>query len=353
MRIAQLVSSLYPVGSRSNQAIYSHVNALTDAFVKQGHETHLYAAGDSQTLGKLHSVTDSANDVRQLPADIQRYHIHSLISECYEKANSFDIIHSHFSLLSSFYARLTETPTVISIHSPIREEIKPFLLRYRNLNYVSFSHAQRLHMPELNWTANIYHGVDTELFGFNKFPQDYFLYLGRVTEDKGVHFAIEAAKAAGVNLVIAGRSYPTEGYWHKSIEPEINGKTIRYIGEADFEHKIDWLKNAKGLLFPTQFDETFGLVMIEAMSCGTPVIAWNKGSVPEVVQDKETGYIVDSVAGMVKAIKAIDKISRNATRQRAETFFSQQKMTTGYLKVYERIIAKSSKAKNRTRTKKK
>jgi len=353
MKIAQLVSSLYPVGQRSNQAIYSHVSTLTETFMKQGHETHLYAAGDSLTTAKLHSVIDSANEVRKLPPDIQRYYIHSLISKCFEDAANFDIIHSHFSLLSSFYARLTGTPTIISIHSPIRDEIKPFLLRYRDLNYVSFSHAQREQMPELNWAANIYHGVDTELFAFNKFPEDYYLYLGRVTEDKGVHLAIEAAKAAGVNLVIAGRSYPSEGYWHKSIEPEINGKTVRYIGEADLEHKIEWLKNAKGLLFPTQYDETFGLVMIEAMSCGTPVIAWNKGSVPEVVQDKETGYIVDSVEGMVKAIKAIDKISRKATRERAETYFSQKKMTSGYLKVYERVIAKNKKIKGRTTTKKK
>ncbi len=353
MRIAQLVSSLYPVGARSNQAIYSHVSTLTETFVGLGHDTHLYAAGDSQTAAKLHSVIGAAQEVRSLPADIQRYYIHSLISECYEHASDYDIIHSHFSLLSSFYVGLTETPTIISIHSPIREGIKPFLMRYRNHNYVSFSHAQREQMPELNWVANIYHGVDTELFAFNKFPEDYYLYLGRVTEDKGVHFAIEAAKAAGVNLVIAGRSYPNEGYWHKTIEPEINGKTIRYIGEADLEHKIEWLKNAKALLFPTQYDETFGLVMIEAMSCGTPVIAWNKGSVPEVVQDKQTGYIVDSVDGMVKAIKAIDKISRKETRERAEMYFSQQKMTSGYLKVYERIIEKNRKAKARIRAKKK
>ncbi|MBI5654256.1 glycosyltransferase family 4 protein [Candidatus Uhrbacteria bacterium] len=354
MKIAQLVSSLHPVGPRSNHAIYSHVSALADTFSDLGHETHLYASGDSKTKAELHSVIASAHEMKNLPPDIQHYYIHTLISQCYEDAKSFDIVHSHFSLLSAFYANLTQTPSIISVHSPIRDEIKPFLLRYKNLNYVSFTYAQRRQMPELNWVANIYHGVDTELFAFNKFPEDYFLYLGRVTEDKGVHIAIEAAKAAGVNLVIVGRSYPTEGYWHQYIEPEINGKTVRYVGEADLEQKIEWFRNAKALLFPiAQRDEPFGLVLIEAMSCGTPVIAWNNGSVPEVVKDKETGYIVDSVAGMVKAIKAIEKISRNVTRLRAETFFSQKKMTSGYLKVYERMIAKDKKTKIKNAAKKK
>ena len=191
--------------------------------------------------------------------------------------------------------------------------------------------------------ANIYHGVDTRLFAFNPEPKDYFLYLGRVTEEKGVHLAIEAAQAAGVRLKIAGGSYPSEGYWHKSIEQAINGESVRYMGEADETAKIELLRGAKALLFSTQFDEVFGLVMIEAMSCGTPVIAWRSGSVPEVVSDGKTGFIVDSVEGMTKAILDIDRISRAETRQRAVDFFSQQKMTQGYLRVYERVIAAAGK----------
>jgi glycosyltransferase involved in cell wall biosynthesis len=237
-----------------------------------------------------------------------------------------------------------KTPTLISVHSPIRNEIRPFLQRYRHLSYVSFSLAQRQQMPELNWVANIYHGIDTEKFAFHPFPKDYFLYLGRVTEEKGVHYAIEASKAAGVPLIIAGGSYQAEGYWHKNIEPEINGTSVRYVGVANEMQKIELLQGARALLFPTQYDETFGLVMIEAMSCGTPVIGWRNGSVPEVVKDGVTGYIVDSVDGMVTAINAIDKISRQATRKRAEAYFSQKKMTQGYLKVYERMIAKANKA---------
>ncbi len=341
MRIAQLVSSLHPVTSGTANGIRAHVALLTDAMVKAGHDVELYASGDSETLGRLHAIGDSCLSKQNLPPDILRHHLHALISDCYRNASQVDIIHSHFTLLSAFYAKLSATPTLISLHIPVREEIRSLMSRYQDLSYVSFSYAQRKQMPDINWVANIYHGVDTKLFAFNPTPKEYFLYLGRVTEEKGVHFAIQAAKAAGVELRIAGGSQSTENYWHKHIQSEINGKTIRYMGEADETQKIELLQGAKALLFPTQYDETFGLVMIEAMACGTPVIAWRNGSVPEVVFDGKTGYIVDSVEGMTKAIQSIDKISREETRHRAVTFFSQEKMTQGYLRVYQRIIDKA------------
>lgn len=337
MRIAQLVSDLHPVAVGGTKAIYSHVGTLTDMMIKAGHQVELYASADSKTQGNLHSIEKPAN-AQSLPQDIQRYYTQALITDCYKNDTEVDIIHSHFTLLSSFHAAHSKTPTIISIHSPIREEIKPLLRLYKNLSYISFSKAQRKQMPELNWVANIYHGIDTNLITYNETPKDYFLYLGRITEEKGVHFAIEAARAAGVPLRIAGSSYMTEGYWHKHIEPAINGVSVRYMGEANEQQKIELLQGAKALLFPTQYDETFGLVMIEAMACGTPVIAWRKGSVPEVISHGKTGYIVDSIEGMVDSIKTIDKISRKETRERAVTLFSKEKMVNGYLKVYDRII---------------
>lgn len=339
MRIAQLLSNLHPVEPQGTKGIYSQAGSLVDAIVAHGHEVHLYAAENSMTTAQLHSVPDRSSHPEWIHEDLQMHAMHSLISACYEHANEVDIIHSHFTLLSSFYARLTKTPTVISIHSPVRDEIRPFLLQYRDIPYISFSYAQRKHMPELNWYANIYHGVDTTVFTYNAKPKDYFLYIGRLTEEKGIHFAIAAAKAAHVPLVIAGRSYENEGYWHNSIEKEIDGKQVRYIGELNYAQKIEWMQNAQALLFPSQYPETFGLVMIEAMACGTPVIGWKSGSVPEVVSDKKTGFVVESVEDMRDAILAIQKISREATRQRAVQYFSLEKMTTGYLHVYERLIA--------------
>lgn len=340
MKIAQLTSNFHKVSIVSTQAMYSHVGFLSDGLADRGNDVTLFASGDSESKANVFAVTDNA--IYDLPDEIRRNYLHSLISSCYKKASEYNIIHSHFTLLSSFYCGLVNTPTVISVHSPIEERNKPFLAMNKHNNYVSFSLAQRRQMNDLNWVANIYHGVDTKVFTYNETPQDYFLYLGRITEEKGVHLAIEAAKAAGVTLIIAGRSYPQEGYWHNFIEKNIDGKMVRYVGEANFETKIEYLKNAKALLFPTQYDEVFGLVMIEAMACGTPVIGWNKGSVSEVIQDGHTGFVVKDVEGMSKAIKAIDKIARRECRRRAELFFSVEKMVTGYEKVYMRVIEEHS-----------
>lgn len=339
MKIAQLVSSANAVSPIATKAIYSHVGSLCNGLISRGHDVALYGASDSNTNAKLisvapHSLVDSLNiSERQ-----RNYYLKLLISKCYQSASKYDIIHSHFTLLSSFYQKLVKTPTVLSVHSPIPDDIKPFLHEFKHIPYLSFSLAQRKQMPELNWYANIYHGVDLKKFAYNPEPQDYFLYLGRVTDDKGTHLAIEAAKKTGVQLVIAGKSYPQEGYWHSQIEDYIDGVSIRYIGEQGLEEKITWLQNAKALLFPTQVDEIFGYVMIEAMACGTPVIGWNNGAVPEVIQEYKTGYIVNSVSEMASAIENIDKISRQETHKRAEMYFSIKKMVSGYEKVYQRLL---------------
>ena len=338
MRIAQLVSNEYAVNPHSGMGIYSQAAWLTNGLVSRGNDVTLFGSGDSVTNATLQAVSPIATREAGLAEDLRKQYLHVLISKCYEKASEFDIIHSHFSLLSSYYSGLVKTPTLQSVHSPLDEHIKKVLHFFPKNYYVSFSLAQRKQMPELNWAANIYHGIDTSLFSFNPHPEDYFFYIGRITDEKGVHLAIEAAITAGVNLIIAGNSYPDEKYWQSKIEPFINGKTIKFIGHVGVTEKVKYLQNAKGLLFPTQYDEVFGLVMIEAMSCGTPVIGWNKGSVPEVVQHKESGYVVNSVGEMVRAIKSIDKISREATRKRALKYFSVEKMVTGYEKVYLKII---------------
>jgi len=338
LKIAQLVSNYHSVSSSSNHAIYSHVAWLTNKMVKLNHEVSLFASGDSETKAKLISVTEKATSKMNLSENITRHYINLLISKCYRQSSEFDIIHSHFNLLSSFYSGLSQTPTVQSIHSPIKEELKPLLLKFKNNRYVSFSLAQRKTMPELNWIANIYHGVDIRTFSFNPNSEDYFLFIGRLTKEKGAHIAIKAAKAAKVPLIIAGKSFPRESYWHDEIQEHIDGKNIKYIGETNFKDKIKLYQNAKGVLFPTQYAETFGLVMIESMACGTPVIGWNKGSVAEVIKDKHTGFVVDNVSDMVKAIKAINFISREQTRKRAEQYFSAEKMVAGYTNVYKRII---------------
>lgn len=352
MRIAQLVSNLHSVQPFAYHAIYSHVAWLTNGLVKTGHHVDLYGAGDSHVNAPVHSVWPTNTNSSIPDENIRRHYVHLLISKCISEASQYDIIHTHFSVLSGFYAPLSPVPVLNSIHSPVEESLKPIMAAQKNMRYISFSLAQRTTFPELNWVANIYHGVDTKLFTYNDQPEDYVLFMGRITEGKGVHHAIAAAKAAGLQLIIAGKSYVSEGYWHKEIEPHVDGKSVRYVGEAKFEDKIDYLRNAKALLFPVELDEVFGMAMIEAMACGTPVIGFRRGSVPEIVADGQTGYVVDTVEQMVTAIRNIDRISRQATRKRAEMLFSVEKMVTGYSRVYERILGETSYRKTNANTNK-
>ena len=338
MRIGQLTSNFHPIGPLSQKAIGSHVAWLSNGLVDKGHDVHVFASSESETRAHLHAVSEALSTLN-LSENVVRYYMLLNISHGYEFGkNNLDIIHSHFNLFTSYFSRISDIPTITSIHSPITDRIRPLLQYFKNERYVSFSLAQRKQAPELNWYANIYHGVDMNIFKFNPDPEDYFLYLGRITEDKGVHFAIEAARAAGVPLRIVGTSYPGEGYWQKHVEPHVDGVNVRYLGEANFERKIELFQGARALLFPTQVAEAFGYSMIEAMACGTPVIGFNNGSVPEIIQEGVSGFVVENAEQMTTAIGNIDQIDRLKVRKRAELYFSVEKMISGYEKVYKRIL---------------
>jgi glycosyltransferase involved in cell wall biosynthesis len=351
MKIAQLVSNLYSIPPRSLRAIYHLAGLLTDGLVEGRHDVTLFNVKNAQTLAKLDYVTDIAvSKMPGLSELAKRRYMQLLASKCYQRASEFDIIHSHFNLVGCYYAPLVKTPSVHTIHSPIAPDMMPIMENVARNNFISISLNQRKQMPKLNWIANIYHGVDTNHYTFNPNPEDYLLFLGRVTGQKGVHFAIEAAKATNSKLIISGKSYVSENYWHKEVEPHIDGVNIRYVGESDHNKKIEYLRNAKALLFPTHEQDPFGLVTIEAMACGTPVIGFDVAAVPEIVQDKKTGYLVKDVAGMVKAINKIEKIQRAACRERVEKFFSIEKMVKGYEKVYERVIEDAKHANRKKKT---
>lgn len=341
MKIAQISASYTPVSERENKAIYSHVAWLIEGLVDKGNEVHLFASNKSKTSATLHSLDFIQGN--QIAIEQKRYEQWGLLSDCYKKANEgmFDIIHSHFNVMSAFFCDVTKTPTLISIHSPIEQWMIPILRNYKHLNYVSFSLSQRSQLPELNWVANIYHGVDLDLFTFNEKSEEYALFLGRITSDKGTHHAIAAAGKSNIDLQIVGSSYQTEAYWHDEIAPHINGTSVRYLGEATLDEKIPILQKAKVLLFPIEWEEPFGYVMIEAMACGTPIIAFNRGSVSEIVKDGVTGFIVNTVEEMAEALKKIDTIDRREVRKRAEMFFSSKQMVDNYNIVYKRIIEKN------------
>lgn len=341
LKIAQIAPFGTPISVNQNKAIYSHIAHLVNGFTEKKHAVTLFANPNSDVNGVVSGSFFNIDNNEKYIETLSRYEQWGLISDCYLSAKEgiFDIIHSHLTIMTGFFSRIEKkTPTLISIHSPIEEWMKPILLKHKDEKYISFSLAQRKQLPELNWYANIYHGVDTNLFSFEETPEDYVLFLGRITNDKGASIAIDACVKAGVNLRIAGRSYSAENYWHEMIEPHINGKDIRYFGEVSLEEKIPLIQKAKALIFPTLYQEAFGYVLIEAMSCGTPVIAFPNGSVSEIVKDGVTGFVVNSEEGMVEAIKKIDTIDRKKVRNRAEQFFSLKRMLLNYESVYRRLV---------------
>jgi glycosyltransferase involved in cell wall biosynthesis len=340
MRIAQLTSNFYSVPPRSSKAIFYMVHRLTEGLLAAGHDVTLFASGDSETAAKLIAVTENQTSDMGIPEHVTQHYLHLLISECYSRAKDFDVIHSHFNTTALPYARLTDVPTVHTLHTPISAETLPIVEAYKDQRFISFTHSQQHLYPRLNWVGNIYHGVDHGHLTFNAEPKDYLLFMGRIVPEKGVDVAIEAAKAAGMKLIIVGRTNEAHmAYFRERIEPHIDGVNIRFVGEATHETKVEFFRNAKALLFPVQWEEPFGLVMIEAMACGTPVIGFDRWSVAEIVQDQETGYVVRDLAGMVDAIGRIGAIDRAACRRRTERFFSYERMVSGYQAIYRRVAA--------------
>jgi len=338
-KIAQIAPTSNPISSESNKAIYSHIAQLVDGFVDKKHDVTLFGHQESQIKGKLHTSVFSVDEENK--KFVARYEQWGIISDCYTQVRQglFDLVHSHMNVMTGFFSRVEKNvPTLISVHSPIEDWMKPILLKHKDEKYISFSLAQRKELPQLNWYSNIYHGVDTDLFAFEETPEDYILFLGRITHDKGAHIAVEACKKGGIPLRLAGRSYSTEGYWHDKIESHINGVSVRYVGEVSLQEKIPLIQKAKAIIFPVLWNEPFGYVLIEAMSCGTPVIAFPNGSVPEIVKDGKTGFLVNNVEEMAQALKKIDTIDRRQVRKRAEQFFSLKQMLLHYDSVYHRVV---------------
>lgn len=338
MRIAEVAPINHRISPDSVYGIYSNVAYLCDGMVDAGNDVTLFAAKDAKTKAHVESVIKkNSRDMGLEDANVMHLN-HMNLSRCFQRARRFDIIHSHYSTIGTFYAPLVDTPVVHSVHNPLPQSFIDIKEYVKNQRFISFSLAQRRLYPDLNWIANIYHGVDQNVYTYSPKSKGYLLFLGRVIEEKGAHTAIEAAKAAGMRLIISGMSRHDESYWQKHIEPYIDGTTIQFVGPSDLKKKIKLLQGADAVLFPTRRNEPFGLVMIEAMSCGTPVIGFADGAVPEVIQDGVSGYVVDDTKEMIEAIKQLNKIQRSDCRKRAEMYFSKKKMVAGYLKVYQRVI---------------
>ena len=266
-----------------------------------------------------------------------------LASKMYEdsQGGKYDIIHA-FHLVPKIlpFVNLTKTPTVFTLHDPMDAKWNNVIkyCRWKNrAHYVSISDSQRRGMPDLNYAATVYNGIDPEKSDYNEKPEDYFAFLGRYAYEKGADIAVKVAVEAGEKLRMAGTRWG-DGFYNEKIKPFLKKDRIEDVGFLEKEKVSEFLRNAKALLFPVRWQEPFGLVMIEAMACGTPVIAFDNGSVSEVVSHGKTGFIVKNEAEMAEAIKSINKINRRECRARVEKYFTTDRMVDGYENVYEKII---------------
>jgi len=333
------VALLSPIAWRTPPRHYGPwervVALLAKGLSQLGLDITLFATADSISPGELDAVCPHPyEEDKQLDPKVwECLHIANL----FEKAHCFDIIHNHYDFLPLTYSRLVKTPVVTTIHGFSSPKIIPVYKKYNAGNYyISISNADRC--PELNYYATIYHGIDLQEFTFQPQCGDYLLFFGRIHPDKGTYEAIQIARQAGMKLLIAG-IIQDEHYYKTRVRPYIDNRNIVYLGSLGPEKRNEILGGAYALLHPISFAEPFGLSVIEAMACGTPVIAFNLGSMPEVLQDGVTGFLVENLEEAISKIDKIPSLNRSCCRQWVQKKFSLERMTQEYVSVYQRILA--------------
>lgn len=307
---------------------------LTENLIDLGVDVTLFATGDSLTKGKLNSVIEKGYETEknQDAKVLECLHISNLM----EQAHNFDLIHNHFDFLPLTYSKLIKTPIVTTIHGFSSEKILPVYQKYNSYNhYVSISKSNQ--HPSLNYLGNVYNGLNINDFKFESEVGKYLLFLGRIHPDKGTKEAIRIAQLSGLSLKIAG-IIQDQNYFEQQVKPHLN-QQIEFVGHVGPTLRNQLLGNALALLHPISFEEPFGLSVVEAMLCGTPVIAFNKGAMKELIQDKKTGFLVDTTEEAVAAVALLKDIDRKYCSDYARATFSAQKMAQEYLKLYQQLMA--------------
>ncbi|MDZ4691023.1 glycosyltransferase family 4 protein [Terricaulis sp.] len=343
MRIAQIA----PLAESCPPALYGGtervVSYITEELVDQGHEVTLFASGDSITAAELDACSDRA--LRLSPHVIDALpHNMVMLEKVARRAHEFDALHFHIDLMHAPVVRSFAHRTVTTLHGRLDlPDLRPFYAAFPNLPLVSISHSQRLPMPPVNWIGNVYHGLPRDLLSFQPASQSggYLAFLGRISPEKRPDRAIEIAARAGLPLKIAAKIDRVDrAYWDDCIAPLVRAHpNVEYVGEIGEHQKASFLGAARALLFPIDWEEPFGLVMIESMACGTPVIAFGRGSVPEVIDDGVTGFIVHTVDEAVGALEKIGDLDRAAVRKRFETRFTVERMVRDYVDIYAGFTA--------------
>jgi glycosyltransferase involved in cell wall biosynthesis len=309
------------------------VSNITEGLVARGWDVTLFATADSVTTAKLSAIISKGyeEDRSVDPRVVSCLHI----SEVFERAGEFDLIHNHFDFLPLMYSRLVSTPVLTTIHGFSSRQIMPIYHKYKDSYFVSISNSDRV--EGLNYLATVYNGINLSEFTFNESPGDALVAYGRIHPEKGFHLAIEVAKKSGRRLIIAGIIQDRD-YFEEEISPHVDGKSIEYLGVISNRERDVLLKEAYAVLHLNTIPERFGLVMAESMAAGVPVISMDLGSCREVLADGETGFLVNDVDEAVKVVEKIPEISREACRRRVEEHFSLDIMVDNYEKVYKKIF---------------
>jgi len=339
MRIAMLSPIAWRTPPRHYGPWESVVSLLSEGLVSRGYNVTLFATGDSETSGKLHSICARGYEENRsiMPKVWECLHI----SELFEHAEDFDIIHNNFDFLPLTYTGLISTPVVTTIHGFSSPGILPVYKKYNSkVFYVSISDADR--SPDLDYIKTIHHGIDIKQFDFQPEPDDYLLFFGRIHHDKGAREALEIARACNKKLILAG-IIQDEAYYHQYVEPHLDNYNAVYVGSVGPVQRNQLLGKAYALLHPINFNEPFGLSIIESMACGTPAIAFNKGSMPELIEHGKNGFLVSGCEEAVEHVARIKNIDRLDCRQTVEDRFTVDSMVEKYIDVYTEVHEKAHK----------
>jgi glycosyltransferase involved in cell wall biosynthesis len=337
-QVAPLHESVPPPRYGGTERIVSY---LTEGLVRLGHDVTLFASGDSRTRARLVPCCP-----RALRADgcrdtlAQHFRMFERVAA---SAREFDVLHFHVDYLHFPMTRRLRVPHLTTLHGRLDfPEVVALYETYREMPVVSISDAQRTPVPRINWRGTVYHGLPADLYRFNPKPGRYLAFLGRLSPEKRCDRAIEIARRAGLPLKIAGKvDVADREYFRAAVEPELKAGDVEFIGEIGDEGKSEFLGGALALLFPIDWPEPFGLVMVESFACGTPVVAWRNGSVPEVMEDGVTGYVVDSLDEAVRAVGRVGSLDRAGCREVFEARFTVPRMLSGYLSLYEAAASRS------------
>lgn len=340
LKIAQIAPLFESVPPRLYGGTERVVSYLTNELVNQGYDVTLFASGDSVTSATLVSQQEQALRLSNY-IDPMPYHILQL-QEVIERAHEFDLLHYHTDYLHFPLSRLTQNTTITTLHGRLNiPELIPLYQKFSDMPVVSISNSQRIPLPHANWVGTVYHGLPVDLYKKGKGNGNYVAFVGRISPEKRVDYAIEIARRAGVNIRIAAKvDKADEIYYEKNIRRLFDLPHVEFVGEIGEDQKGEFLGNALAMVFPIDWPEPFGMVLIESMACGTPIVAYNKGSVPEVIDPGKTGYIVEDIDQAVEALNVIHTISRDTCRTVFENRFSATIMAKNYIQLYEKLLSK-------------